>query len=80
MSYTSTTQLRTQVWSNKKKKHKTSTISFLFYKLNYQDQKIRQTLACDIQNNWTAISTLLGLISSDTVISPTGDRTSDQGM
>ena len=34
---------------------------FLF-KLNYHDQKIRQTL--DLQNHWTTVSTLLDLISS----------------
>ena len=39
-------------------------LKVLYYKLTYQDQKIRQILACDIRNNWTAVSTLLGLISS----------------
>ena len=33
-------------------------------KLNYHDQKIQQTLACNIQNHWTTISILLDLISS----------------
>ena len=33
-------------------------------KLNDYDQKIRQTLARDVLNNWTAVSTLLVLISS----------------
>ena len=47
-------------------------------KLNYHDQKIRQTLASDTQKQWTAASTLLGLISSVyRDLSPTGDRTSD---
>ena len=32
--------------------------------LNYPDQKIRQTLACDVRKHWTAVPTLLGLISS----------------
>ena len=32
--------------------------------LNYHDQKIRQTPTHDIQKHWTAVSTLLGLISS----------------
>ena len=36
----------------------------LYCKLNYHDQKIRQTLAHGIQNYWTAASTLFGLISS----------------
>ena len=35
-----------------------------FYELNYHDQKIQQTLAHDIQYYWTAVLTLLGLISS----------------
>ena len=33
-------------------------------KLNYHDQKIWQTLAHDTWNHWTAVSTLLGFISS----------------
>ena len=33
--------------------------------LNYHEQKIRQALAHDIPKHWTAVSTLLGLISSD---------------
>ena len=32
--------------------------------LNYHDQKIRQTPLHDIREYWTAVSTLLGLISS----------------
>ena len=32
--------------------------------LNFHDQKIWQTLTHDIQKHWTAVSTLLGLISS----------------
>ncbi len=32
--------------------------------LNYPNQKIWQTLARDIRKYWTAVSTLLGLISS----------------
>ena len=32
--------------------------------MNYHDQKIQWTLARDIQKHWTAVSTLLGLISS----------------
>ena len=32
--------------------------------LNYHDQKIRRTLTYDIRKHWTAVSTLLGLISS----------------
>ena len=32
--------------------------------LNYHDQKIRRTLACDIQKHWTAVLTLLGLLSN----------------
>ena len=35
----------------------------LYCELNYHDQKIRQTLARDIRKHWTAVSTLLGLIS-----------------
>ena len=44
---------------------------FLFFKkrnqfceLNYHDQKIRRTPTHDIREHWTAVSTLLGLISS----------------
>ena len=33
-------------------------------KLNYLDQKIQQTPTYDIRKHWTAVSTLLGLISS----------------
>ena len=32
--------------------------------MNYYNQKIRRTLTHDIQKHWTAVSTLLGLISS----------------
>ena len=32
--------------------------------LNYQDQKIRRTPTLDIRKHWTAVSLLLGLISS----------------
>ena len=32
--------------------------------MNYHEQKIRWTLACNIQTHWTAVSTILGLISS----------------
>ena len=32
--------------------------------LNYNDQKIRRTPTHDIREHWTAVSTLLGLISS----------------
>ena len=54
---------------------------FLYYKLNYHDQKIWQILACDMRNHWTAVSTLLCFISSVyTVISLTGDWTSDHKM
>ena len=34
------------------------------YKLNYRYQKTRQTSARDMQNHWSAVSTLLGLINS----------------
>ena len=36
----------------------------LYCELNYHDQKIQQTLACNIRKHWTAVSTLLGIISS----------------
>ena len=36
----------------------------LYCDLNYHDQKIRRTLMHDIRKHWTAVSTLLGLISS----------------
>ena len=32
--------------------------------LNYHDQKIRRTPTHDIREHWTAVSTLLGLISN----------------
>ena len=35
-----------------------------FYELNYHDQKIHRTTTHDIREHWTAVSTLLGLISS----------------
>ena len=38
-----------------------------FCKLNYHDQKIQETLVCDIQKHWTAVSTLLGLIKLSSV-------------
>ena len=38
--------------------------TFVTCKLNCHDQKIRQTLVRDIRKHWTALSTLLGLISS----------------
>ncbi len=34
------------------------------YELNYHDQKIRWTLTHEIREHWTAVSTVLGLISS----------------
>ena len=34
------------------------------HELNYYDQKIQRTPMHDIQKHWTAVSTLLGLISS----------------
>ena len=37
---------------------------FNHYKLNYHGQKVLQTLARDTRNNLTAVSTLLGFISS----------------
>ena len=37
---------------------------FIICELNCYDQKTRQTLAHDIRKHWTAVSTLLGLISS----------------
>ena len=40
------------------------SVEELYCKLNYHVQKIRQTPARDIQNHWTAVSTLLGLLSS----------------
>ena len=44
---------------------KTQKIGISFSsELNYHDQKIRQTIARDIRKHWTAILTLLGLISS----------------
>ena len=36
----------------------------LYCKLNYHDQKIRQTPTYDKQKHWTAVLTLLGLISN----------------
>ena len=36
----------------------------LYCELNYHDQKIRWTLMHDMRKHWTAVSTLLGLISS----------------
>ena len=36
----------------------------LYCEWNYHDKKIRRTLAHKIQEHWTAVSTLLGLISS----------------
>ena len=39
-------------------------IKELYCELNCHDQKIRRTLACDIWKPWTAVSTLLGFISS----------------
>ena len=36
----------------------------LYCELNYHDQKIRRTLTHDIRKHWTAVSTLLGMISS----------------
>ena len=35
-----------------------------WWKLNYHDQKIHRTPMHDIREHWTAVSTLLGLISS----------------
>ena len=35
-----------------------------YCELNYHDQKIRRTATHDIREHWTAVSTLLGLISS----------------
>ena len=43
---------------------KENEISTFYMKLNYHDQKIRRTLTHDIQKHWTAISTLIGVISS----------------
>ena len=37
---------------------------YLFCELNYHDKKIRRTPTHDIRERWTAVSTLLGLISS----------------
>ena len=48
-------------------------VELLFCKLNYHDQKIRQTLPCNIRKYWTAILTLLGLIHSVHRDLPTGD-------
>ena len=39
-------------------------MQILQWELNYHDQKIRRTPTPDIQKHWTAVSTLLGLISS----------------
>ena len=41
-----------------------STANNKFAELNYYDQKMRRTLTHDIQKDWTAVPTLLGLISS----------------
>ena len=55
--------------------------SFFSYELNYHGQKIRRTLVCDIRKHWTAVSTLLSLISSFIpCISPIGDQTSNHRM
>ena len=35
----------------------------LYCELNYHDRKIRRTLTHDIRKHWTAVLTLLGLIS-----------------
>ena len=35
----------------------------LYCEMNYHDQKIRRTLTHDTGKHWTAVSTLLGLIS-----------------
>ena len=48
--------------------------------MNYLNQKIRQTLELDIQKRWTAVSTLLGLISCVYRELPTGDWTNDLRM
>ena len=37
---------------------------FVYRELNYHDQKIQRTLVRDIWKHWTAVSTLLSLISS----------------
>ena len=42
----------------------TFTNKFLHCELNYHDQKIRRTPTHDIRKHWTAVSTLLGLISN----------------
>ena len=36
----------------------------IFYEFNYHNQKIRRTPTHGIREHWTAVSTLLGLISS----------------
>ena len=45
------------------KKFQTSQFSF-DCELNYHDQKVRRTPTHDIRKYWTAVSTLLSLISS----------------
>ena len=40
------------------------SINIQFCELNYHDQKIGRTLTQDIRKYWTAVSTLIGLISS----------------
>ena len=39
-------------------------IEELYFEFNYYDQKIRWTPMHNIWKHWTAVSTLLGLISS----------------
>ena len=46
-------------WSSRK-----SVLNAKGNELNYHDQKIRRTLARDIRKHWSAVSTLLGPISS----------------
>ena len=52
-------------------------ILFSNYKLNYHDPKHPASTACNIWNHWTAILTLLSLISSVYNDLPTGNQTSD---
>ena len=52
--------LKTQPNENLNRQTKVFLLKHKFCELNYHDQKIRQTLACDIRKHWTAVSTLLG--------------------
>ena len=45
-------------------KKKTFLKQFVYCELNYHNQKIQRILTHDIQKHWTAVSTLLRLISS----------------